>query len=304
MAKRFAWLVLVALPLMLSGCSLFKISDGSKEIQGIPFYPKVGKLKQATVWTRTWLEIGFVLSDVDPSTGKKSNTQSGILLVDEKTADETNLNSSAVAAQNATKAQDLLGVINAFKNGSKISTIPISTINAESSVGLGGPPTSVLQALVSNGTELTTEVDYSKVYYYNAQVAPFSSAEASVKLAADGSLSEVSAKADTTKLADVIPLGGLLSKELGLAASGGGAAAKIVLPPAQNRELIITITRRGYSYTLTKLLPPDSSRKQAPLQFGLEDSIVRSALGDDAGKKDDKAKKATFEGSVNLPQNE
>jgi hypothetical protein len=301
--KRFALPVLVGLLLMLSGCSLFKISDGSKEIRGIPFYPKVGKLKQTTVWSRTWLEIGFTLSDVDPPTGKKSNTQSGVLQVDEKTGTADNLNNSAAAAQLAAKTQDLGRVIEAFKKGSSIVTITLSTITSESDAQSQGNPSSLLQTLVSNGTELVTEVDYSKTYYYNAQVPIFSSAEASVKLAADGSLSEVSAKADTTKLADVIPVGGLLSKAFGLTASSGDTTTTSAFAPTvANRELVITISRKGYIYTLTKLLSPDSLRRQAPVMFGYEDSIVRSALGDDAGKKDDKSKKATFEGSLTLPE--
>lgn len=297
MRTRTAWTLLLFSLVVLPGCSVFRVHQGSEKIKGIPFYTKVGKLKQATTWSRTWLEVEISLSDLDPTSGKKSNTETAILQIPEKSATADALNKGTAAAQKEAATSGSIGdTVEAFKTGSKITPLDINTILTEGDATFPGPPISLFESLVSNTTDLIAEVDYTKLYTYNAFVPVFGSAEASIELAADGSLTKASSKADTGKLADELPIAALLTKAFGLAAAAGLTAT------VPTKELTVSITRHGYLYTLTKLRGPDAPRNQNPLKFGEQDAIVRTELGADTGQKKDPGKKATFEGSVSLPK--
>jgi len=299
MRARLAWLLLPIASIALQGCSVFNVHQGSDSTKGIIFYSKVGKLKQTTTFSRSWIEVQFTLSDLDAS-GKKSNTQSALLPITERAAEPAALNKGLAQAQAAAgTARSVNDVVNAF-TGSGIPPLTNAAIIAESDTSFVGPPANLLQSLLSNTTELVVEVDYTKPYTYNARIPVFGSADSSIELAGDGSLSKAETKADTGKLADALPISALLTKAFGLAAAAAPAAIAPVQTP--NRELTITVTRRGFLYTLTKLLEPTVGRNQLPLEFGKQDSIVRTELGANVDQKKDPGKQATFEGSVNLPK--
>lgn len=294
-ARRMLLVALALAAVTTYGCSTFNVHKGQDRIAGVPFYGKVGKLKQATAYSRSWIELEFTFADVNG--GTRSNVQTAVLRLQESTFDGTAFNAGLTAAQaearnpNATPST----VAAAFLGGAPaIKQISIQDIVKESATDFTPTPTSLLQSLLSNVTEPITEVDYSTVYYYNARTPVFGSTSATIKLAADGSLTEASSSVDSTKLAEEIPLAEFLTKAFGLPVSAVAGTT--------TRELSVSVTRRGYVYTLTKLHDPTAARKQSPLAFGSEDSVVRTVLGAEGGKKESTGREATFQGSVSLPK--
>jgi hypothetical protein len=318
--KRLAGLcaVLVCL-LFFTGCSVLRIHEepttvktNLTKLKGVPFYIKVGKLKQTTVYTRTWLEVEFTLSDVDAA-DKKNNPRKAILLLKEDTATAPLLMAGMNAAKaTARESGDVTDVVEAFLtaglkqiemadiiNETKLSPQPVQGYKA------------ITENLISNGTECVTEVDYDHTYYFNGWIPIFGSSTASFELAADGTLSKGSATTDTTALLAQIPMKEYLTKkwipkeeETATVSSVGPnvppKGPKAITPPT--RVLETTFIQKGYIYTLSRTLPFNSALKQNAVKWGEEDSVIRSVIGADSSKKEDKTNQDTFEGSVSLPK--
>ena len=129
--------------------------------------------------------------------------------------------------------------------------------------------------MVSNVITLETVVDYDDVYYYNVNIPLFGTANATMKLAGDGTLTEATTNVDTTKLAEEIPLSEFLTKKLKLEpkmeTSTAFTASTVRVPPrfakckaqgAPEGERRLTIERKqaGYVYTLSRLCGPDKDK--------------------------------------------
>ncbi len=321
MTKVSKWCAVLFCLLFFTGCSVFRIyEDGQKKVKGVPFYTKVGILKQTTVYTRTWLEVDFTLREEKGD--KKSNSEEAALLIKEDTASLTDLKKCEEAAKYAAKkGEKLEDIVKAFAGETAIRSISLDDIIKETMIPLTSIHSTqsdgnmevnikfnaITENLVSNTTEVTSDVDYENTYYFNGWIPLFASSKAECELAENGTLSKGSVDMDTTALLGQLPVKEYLTaKYVPAAEEVAGekpASPSKLLATSPPKALEIKISQKGFVYTLTKKYHGEKtpSHKQA-LKPGDEDSIVRTVLGAETAKKEDKENKATFEGSVSLPK--
>lgn len=303
--------------ILMSRCSAFKVFDSNKsKVEGIPFYIKKGMVKQVTTYTRSWVEVTVNYHRLSGGEPVKGSERSATIYISESTYDQPELQNIFDKAEQAasngfdaalkTFQKELLTSCNdSSKKNCEISPQTITT-EADSATALS-PTSSLLQALEANSSSYEAVVDYENTYYFNASVPPFGTTTASMKLAPDGTLTEVSSAVDTTKLAEVIPLQKLLMEKLGL-----GAAAPAILEDQAKKakkaekdySLTLSANVNGYKYNLTKYHDYEVGLNLAPLQFDAKDISVTRTKFESAPKaqEEKKKKEISIEGSIVLPE--
>ena len=157
-------------------------------------------------------------------------------------------------------------------------------------------PTLLRQELLSKQIAI---VDYSKGHHINVRAPLFGTASATVKLAADGSLTEATGAVDSSKMADLIPAKELFVDKWGLEHVFASGA----FPSTPTPILTMSIERNGFVYTIEKYhANPPVTLSNPPLTFTTADtSITRTKLGA-KGKGKAEKNSISFSGDVKLPK--
>jgi hypothetical protein len=200
------------------------------ESKGIPFYTHKDVVEQTTILTRSWIDAEIthgVLIDnkLDPDSKQTFNFKFNIRKFDfngfqnklekvkKEVADTVNCYVSNCVQ---TKINGLKSSL--IKNEKVISNKDFIKESAMDFVNDNNQSLSsrLLQQVVSNTYETKTIIDYSKPYYFNSKIYPFTKSNTQFTLSDKGTLTTASNDVDTTGLADVIPLNDFLIDKLGL----------------------------------------------------------------------------------------
>lgn len=322
MTKWLACLVLlVSVPSCISAVSVSTWDPDRPD--GLPFFAKVGRLKQKTVRARTWLDVTLTVLH-EKAAGDRSKPSTMRIAIPEgawapKAVSDALAHAAKVANGVAATPENLPVALRrateAFVDsaaGGLPSLDPLTLFHAGKPEPLPSG-SSIAEHVMANEVSIVAEPDYSNPLGFNVRAPFFSSATASLDVAPDGTLAKASAGLDTSKLADAIPLKDYLSAALGLA-----SAASETVPKGVDRFVVLAEARvEGLKFTLTRTLPlgtraskPGSDRanvtavepdlKRNPLTFLDAQSVTRSPLNaPPAGDDDDKIQ---FSGSVALPK--
>ncbi len=289
---------LISVLSLLAGCgSAMRITHASasqtrpSQVDGIPFYVKVGACKHETIWLEPTFKISLSKSyklngqDVTEGIGSK------ILSFKDYNSDEFRRLVLSFEKSKATSSEDvILDIFIRLKD----YVSPTTTL-----------PATENRLLASNKNEPTSFVNYGDVYYYNVKRPILGSVTASSELSSDGTLSKATATIEDKTLQaflDLIPVKDVVSTAakgaLGIAATDGGTALL---------TLKLTIEPQTYQYTLYtigSINPSSPCAKPGPALTATEDvNFARTVLSaTDDSKKDDIAKKVKFSGSVDVPK--
>ncbi len=162
----------------------------------------------------------------------------------------------------------------------------------------------LLETMIANESKFVTRVDYSTKYYFNSRTPPFGTASATIKLAADGTLTEATSSVDASKLADMIPLKEFLVDKLGLKEPTPPVPIAPVAkgaPPVKTPRLTLTIATNGYHYRFVEFHELSTGLNHPPITFGGSHNVVRSKFGESAKKAESK-NAIEFSGAVTLPE--
>ncbi len=298
--------VLIISMLFLTGCSAFSIycKEGAdiEKKKGVPFYQKVGKYKKTTVITRTWVEIQFILDTLkeDSTTVEKSEKRSVYVHPDSLPLLAISEGIKMFQSTDSTQISDIDTAINRFFESSYTQGINrLSSTQIYQATDIRTETTNFLkESLISKSIDMITEVDYTKTFYFNSTIPFFGTANGTIKLAADGTITEGTASADNTKLADLLPLKEYAEKVLGIPSSADKSVQK---PP---KRITISANNMGYSYTLTKTFDLSYRKKpefETPLAFAEATGIIREVIGA-GGKKAEDDDSINITGKINLPK--
>lgn len=316
----------------LSSCQTFDIHRSptggrdAESIDGVPFYRKIGVLKQETKYARTWIEVQVEAKIGTDTTGP---TFRRTLAIDPRSWDGTTVDGwiAAISAELKDRVQNgeldfrvLHDVMSNYMAGFWVVLEPtvveqISRIESTLQSDDGILP---LQ-LLANTVTLGTEVDYGTTYYFNSKTPPFGTASGTIELDKDGTLSTGTAAVDSTKLADLLPLKEFLASKLVPVdddAEPESARPQVrvtvrakpkgylyVLQRTLNRHgMPLRLETVGESEATVPALTPEDPRRQDPLTYKSAHSVVRTELSANAAKPKPKPNQATFQGSVTLPK--
>lgn len=262
------------------------------QLDGIPFYLKVGACKHETVWLEPSFKIS--LSKSYKLDGKEVTDAIGtrILPLKDYNSDEFRKFILLFEKSKATTSEDeILKAFSQFKN----YVSPMAALPAEEN-----------RLLASNKNEPTSFVNYGELYYYNVKKPVTGTVSAEADLNTDGTLSKGTASIEDKTLQtflDLIPVKDVVTAAakgaLGVAALDGGTGPV---------SLKLTIEPQTYQYTLytigalNPLLPcpePGPALIDGPEKVNFARTLLS---GSDTSKRDDAAKKVKFSGSVEVPK--
>ena len=287
-----------------------------QKIAGLPFYVKVEKVKQTTVYAKPWLRATLTVEIKlrDTKEGKEvlidSGKQTFVRDVLKTNASLDEVRKGIVAAHRGT-VDDALRLIGKFTDIPSISN-----------------DTDVQPVCLKNIVEREWIVDQSQTYYLNAPLPWFGSGNLNQELNSDGTLSKASSNPDT-KLAEgistLIPLKEFLTGKFVKSAESAAAddstkadtkqafnILKQFKPDARLAEaqyvyiLSLEVVEIGHQYELKKPLPKWPESSFAPINFAeIVAGTVMFTMTDlgtsDKGDKKDGAK-VGIEGSITFPK--
>ena len=185
------------------------------QLDGVPFYTKVGACKHETVWLEPTYKIS--LSKSYKLDGKDVTEAIGARVLSLKDYNSKEFREFVLLFEvsNAKTLEDaILKAFSKFKN----YVSPTTVLPGEEN-----------RVLASNKNELTSFVNYGEVYYYNVKKPLAGSVTASAELGSDGTLSKATATIEDKTLQtflDLIPVKDVVTAAakgaLGIAALDGG----------------------------------------------------------------------------------
>jgi hypothetical protein len=239
-------LVAVVLVGATAGCTALRITHSpagsaakTTPIEGVPFYPKKGACQQQVVWLEPIYNLSLATLVQDKNNALQSHPRGAVAL--SRTAFQKDEVRELVKLLNEGKPdEDVLKAWAAVVANSNTDVLSRDFSSLDPSDRI----------LVGRLSKPTTFVDYSDQYYANARVPLAGSASVNPKVAADGSLTEISAQVQDNTLQTILgalPISTVLTGALGLPGKG------IVPTVPQTFQLTITIT--GYQHTLGRTVP-------------------------------------------------
>lgn len=300
-------ILIILLLISLTGCTAMRVHEKTiaaphkiVKQKGIPFYVKTAQIKQVTQYSRSWVEIKLDFSIIAPD-GTSSGERSAKIFAQKKLFDL----SGAYKAYDDAVLQLSNGfplTLAAFRRSFSTNcacNLSQAKITAQSVANLSVAP-DLHQTMISNRSEVVIGVDYNTKYYFNSKSPPFGTSSATIKLAADGTLTEATSTIDSTKFADLVPLKELLVDKLGLEDIVNPPVA--VAAPLPTPKLVMSIESNGYYYKFTKFLPFKNGLNNSPLVFGGPTNIVRSEFSSAASKPPVDKDAIHISGSIKLPE--
>ncbi len=239
-----SWLMIVVLAGLCPGCTAMRITHtqaGRKEeIPGVPFYSKKGACRQEIVWLEPIYNLSLAA-----------------LIPDKNNALQPHPTGAVSLSRTAFQSVDVQGFVKTLARG---PTDADTVLRAWGKV-VAASDASVLsrdfghladddRILAGRSATPVAVVDYSDRYYVNARVPLAGSANLDAKVAADGSLTEVSAQTQDTTLQTILsalPISTLITGAL-------GSPVKGVVPTA-SETFQLTISVTGYRHTLARAVP-------------------------------------------------
>jgi hypothetical protein len=309
MFKRCACLLLI---FGLSGCfSTFVVGTFDPDSPaGIPFFAKVGRMKQTTIRTRTWMQVTLSVA-YESSVGIRSKPRTATIAVAEHDLTIQAVTKALVeanaAANRAGLAISVEGLPSAVDRALAEFVKGVPTLDGITQIAASElmPLTSgspIVERLAANDIALVAEADYSRRFCFNVCAPVFGTGSGSLEIAPDGTLSKATAAVSAEKFADVLPVKDLISKQFSLAADT--VETKATEP---KDHYVVTVDARpdGYKFTLTSRYDIGATWKvddlqKAALTFADAQSVVRGALN--AAPADDDGDKFQFSGSVAVPK--
>ncbi len=297
------------LSLIASSCSALRVHElvpGSnsttkstiERLEGLPFFRKVGALQQTTTRSRTYRSVTLTMHEDAHEVGPNGATATTSRIVDslQVPVKESSWDEVVVKAVidtmplDPSKAPSLACVVALLVPQAKLEPISpakmmeLFDVERLASGGLA-PGEHAHDQVLDNTVAEVAVVDYGTTYFVNAVTPLFGTASLGVKLAGDGTLNEVSAEVDATKLADQLPIKEFLSSKL-LPAAAAAALDTNATRRVQYR-LVVSAVPQGYRYVLThtECISTDkdkdsSDRKRAPLTYANAQTITRKSLSD------------------------
>lgn len=239
------------------------VSSSSKptKVPGVPFYPKKGRCRQEVVWFEPIYSLTLTALIPDKDGVLQSHPRGALVL--------SRSQFQGPEVSNFTKLINSLptdeGTV--MREWKKVVAIADPHVVSRSFDSLSVGDT----ILVSRSAAPVFYVDYNDQYYANAKIPLAGSANLDVKVADDGSLSEVSAQIENKTLETItgaLPISSVITGELGL--SGG----KSIAPAAEVEAFQMTVAISGYKHTLGRFMPfpTDANACPKPTQIGFDDA--------------------------------
>lgn len=229
-------LPLVACATLLASCfSTATVSDGTRDLPGIPFFAKTVVYRQTTEYSHLWTSAVLNIAAFKATTdGKK-----GPLLYSDSFArvafDAPTRSLLTSVASRIEKKPDPTSAASIWLDFAKLPSVV--------------PDTAVPQ-LTANVVEPTAVVDYSSRLYVNARAPWFGTASFEPKLAGDGTLQSVKVDTDSQLdegIANLLPLKEYLTSILTPAVPGddaGEAAMNLDAVPLFDRTKLRTLATK------------------------------------------------------------
>ena len=285
-------------------------------LDGLPFYVKVEKFSQTTVYSKTWLTATLTVKKklVDTQNGKEVQLGTGKQLFVKLLPKTDNAKLDPIRT----------AIINAGSDGEAGALAVVRNFNRLKGIV---DDSSIAPVLLKNVIEPDWVVDDSRQYYLNAPLPWFGTGNLTQELNADGTLSKVTSNPDT-KLAEgisaLLPLKEYLTGEF--VKSGTSAAADTTTQSAtalgmgmlksENPALTLThvsyiydlslsVEETGYEYTFTTK-PEDAWPSPAtPIAFNAANAMVsRRDLGSSAksGERNSAGPTVRVSGGITFPK--
>jgi hypothetical protein len=276
--------------------SLVTITKGDTELAGIPFYTKQAVCKHEVVWVEPLFTVTYTKTTkyqfVEPP-DEKQKAPEAIIQSASKSVSLSQFRGphmrrlcAMVAATAGGAPTELVDAIDAtwneFSSG-EVDYVPLGK-SVEKLVEAGDA------VLIADTVSVEVITDYSSVHYYNAERPLIGSGEVSVKLNADGTLSESSAKVESKSiesLLNFVPVKDLMGLVKGVPVADKPTTdeRRLRLDLQQKVERVIqlqlTITQKDYRHILTSYMPYD----QCPKPNGKPFSMRIETPSDSAAKK-------------------
>lgn len=213
------------------------------DMNGIPFYIKVGQCKQVTTWlqpiytltlkktaTTVFVDEGAANKESEATKKPKPKLPEPVVTTAIQVLSLTSFgkpevlqlrallsNTGSASQSDAAKIHQEWGVIASWP-----AYLPFSS-NEDILVASGDA------IEVANSSSPDSSVDYSRAYYYNSPRPWIGTSQVDAKLASDGTLTEGSAQVESETLSTLVPIGTALSTFATI--ETGGAAAAATAPP-------------------------------------------------------------------------
>jgi len=271
----------------------------TKKQEGIPFYTKVGRYKQTTIFREQWIEATLSLTVREPL-GAGGNEKPA-----ERPAGQYGYEFKSLALEKLHTIQE--SIVKATDDAQVLKAIADLKALAQDASLSGRDP---VGTPVSNTVESIAVVDYSQIYYVNAAQPWFGSAGLTSKLNEDGTLTEASLTTESKMgegIASFLPLKEYLTGKFVESAKAAGSEAllKTVTPGAQFRAAL-SLERKGVAYKFTRLSPKDFCTDAgvcAPIKFDRDTgNYTTEDLGGGGPEKKENDKSISFSGTVELPK--
>jgi len=294
-----AWILtsitVVALLLLVSGCTVLKISHtpaGATKptpVPGVPFFAKKARCRQEVSWFEPiyTLTLVAVLPDKD---GALQNHPRGAVVLSRSSFESPEITLFMKLLNN--KPTDEGTVQQAWQK--VVARADPHVLSRDF-----GSLSAADRILVGRAVAPVVYVDYSDQYYVNAKVPLAGSASVDAKVAEDGSLSELSGQTENKTLETILsalPISSVITGGLGLGGKSIASAGEV-------EALQLTVSISGYKHTLARLVDYPTTSKPCPVasdipfaeatEYKREDiSAADTSQGDKTGGKDTSSDKA------------
>jgi hypothetical protein len=229
--------------------------DKSTKLKGIPFYAKKGVCKQETTWAQPVFTLIYTNTTISQPLGQaaKPIVES---LSKTKVLSLSKFSDARVARLRAALSSSVQDV-------SKIDALWDQVITLEDYLPLPGKEdalikdnTDVIQ--VSNTASPESVADYSRVFYYNVRRPWIGSSQVTVKLNADGTLTDASAQVESKTLSTILSF--VPTKDLIGVATGGIKPANV---ESITHRLELSIKQENVRHTHTRYVKYEEFCKTA-----------------------------------------
>lgn len=265
-----------------------------KSVGGIPFYIKKNIYTHNSKYSTTWLKATLTISyKTDAENAKPSNEQ-----IYEVEIPKTELIKLAHIKKLILEADP-----NSFEDTAKVTSAFVA-LQEKADISQVKPE------LIANFISTESIVDTEKPYYLNAPLPWFGSNSLTQELAADGTLTKVTAAPDThlsEAITSLIPLKEYLTKRFSgdvpqaMMLDGGGEKNTIW-------DISLNISETGYIYTFTETLKEQPTGSSTKLNFDTEKyAFTREPIisgSEKKEKKEDNKNAISINGTIGLPKPE
>lgn len=272
----------------------------AREIPGIPFYKKKGICKQETIWVEPVFTLTFTKTTKYPSGGSVEKLDP-LFLSETKSLSLSQIRSTEVIKLRCLFARANISAEHAEEIDAywdkHIAPIPdyVPLCIEENDIANSSDV-----KMVSNTASVEAITDYSQVYFYNALRPWIGSAEVTVKINSDGTLSEGSGIADSKTAQSILEFVPAMDF-LGKAKQPSADDSKILAIPGigvESTQFELSIKQEDFRHIHTAYVPYHDPCQVAAGGV-IKNYLFRVETPECSPDKDENS--ITFTGSVSLP---